>query len=538
MINVKLKTRENIDVQLQPKQGIKIDSSNKYLFDPTLMQGYVDLTKDYSDKAMQSEANAKASEMNAELSAEQAKASEDNAKLSENRAIEAETKAKTSEVNAKASENKAIQEANASAESAYQSQQSALASYQYASNAEEDAKNSLETLGHILESEERTREYSEIAQEKADEASQFTLECQDIKNSLGTVYTFKGSVATVSALPTNAKVGDVYDVQDSGNNYAWTGSSWDSLGVNVDLSNYVDINSEQTISGKKKFTQPLTIQNGEGTGSLWIGGNVNSGNLSNKNRHIARISVPSYNDITKATTMLGFDSSGDNTLSVANNNYDTLSFGGQKKITNATSPMAIGFCVTKTRESTGATDKVIPLEMDANEVRFNAQPNYKGNNLVTDIELQDAVANAGDVSYEDLDEEVTINPTPIREEWQTFQNTINNIINSLETELNKVKSVRYVVEKGQDGNRWYTLYSDGWCEQGGKASAVGEVVTFLKPFKDTNYNAQVTPSYVGTQTVFNWAITPKTTSTMKIDSSDNTGTTNRPCDWLACGYIK
>lgn len=265
--------RENIDVQLQPKQGIKIDSSKKYLFDPTLIQGYVDLTKDYSDKAMQSEANAKASEMNAELSAEQAKASEDNAKLSENRAIEAETKARTSEVNAKASENKSIQEANASAESAYQSQQSALASYQYASNAEEDAKNSLETLGHILESEERTREYSEIAQEKADEASQFTLECQYIKNSLGTVYTFRGSVATVSALPSGASIGDVYDVKDSGINYAWTGTEWDSLGLDVDLSNYAlksDLNSKQDklVSG----TNIKTV-NGEsvlGSGNILI----------------------------------------------------------------------------------------------------------------------------------------------------------------------------------------------------------------------------------------------------------------------------
>ena len=73
-------------------------------------------------------------------------------------------------------------------------------------------------------------------------------QCQAIKDSLGTVYVFKGSVANTSSLPANAKVGDVYDVQDSGNNYAWTGSSWDSLGVNVDLSNYAlksDLNSKQ-----------------------------------------------------------------------------------------------------------------------------------------------------------------------------------------------------------------------------------------------------------------------------------------------------
>lgn len=338
MINVKLKTRENIDVQLQPKQGIKIDSSNKYLFDPTLIQGYVDLTKDYSDKAMQSEANAKASEMNAELSAEEAKQSELNAKQSEVNAknsetiakvseqkavqeanasaesayqsqqsalasyqyssnaeadaqnvnetlglvLEAQTKAtqseqnaktseqnaKQSETNAKASETKATQEANASAESAYQSQQSALASAEYASNAESDAQNANESLDNVLvaldnvlaseqkakasetnakasennakSSETKAINSEKIAKEKADEASQFALECQSIKDSLGSVYVFKGSVDTISALPNDAKVGDVYDVRDNGINYAWTGTEWDALGVTVDfdLSEY------------------------------------------------------------------------------------------------------------------------------------------------------------------------------------------------------------------------------------------------------------------------------------------------------------
>jgi hypothetical protein len=338
MINVKLKTRENIDVQLQPKQGIKIDSSNKYLFDPTLMQGYVDLTKDYSDKAMQSEANAKASEMNAELSAEEAKQSELNAKQSEVNAknsetiakvseqkaiqeanasaesayqsqqsalasyqyssnaeadaqnvnetlglvLEAQTKAtqseqnaktseqnaKQSETNAKASETKATQEANASAESAYQSQQSALASAEYASNAESDAQNANESLDNVLvaldnvlaseqkakasetnakasennakSSETKAINSEKIAKEKADEASQFALECQAIKDSLGSVYVFKGSVNTESELPNNAQVGDVYDAKDTGVNYAWTGTEWDALGVTLDfdLSDY------------------------------------------------------------------------------------------------------------------------------------------------------------------------------------------------------------------------------------------------------------------------------------------------------------
>lgn len=45
------------------------------------------------------------------------------------------------------------------------------------------------------------------------------------------IYRFRGSVATVDDLPTNAAAGDVYNVIFTGANYAWTGETWDNLGV-------------------------------------------------------------------------------------------------------------------------------------------------------------------------------------------------------------------------------------------------------------------------------------------------------------------
>lgn len=55
------------------------------------------------------------------------------------------------------------------------------------------------------------------------------------------VYKPKGSVATYSALPTEGnEVGDVYNVEDTGMNYAWTDKGeWDALGGIVDLSGYL-----------------------------------------------------------------------------------------------------------------------------------------------------------------------------------------------------------------------------------------------------------------------------------------------------------
>lgn len=54
-----------------------------------------------------------------------------------------------------------------------------------------------------------------------------------IVNALSSVYKFKGSVADFASLPTGygqAQIGWVYNTEDTGMNYAWTGTAWDSLG--------------------------------------------------------------------------------------------------------------------------------------------------------------------------------------------------------------------------------------------------------------------------------------------------------------------
>lgn len=52
-----------------------------------------------------------------------------------------------------------------------------------------------------------------------------------LKSDLTNVYKYKGSVASVSALPASGNTaGDVYNVEDTDMNYAWNGSEWDPLG--------------------------------------------------------------------------------------------------------------------------------------------------------------------------------------------------------------------------------------------------------------------------------------------------------------------
>ena len=72
-----------------------------------------------------------------------------------------------------------------------------------------------------------------------------------INIAVSSVYRYKGSVANYSSLPASGQaVGDVWNVEDTGDNYAWDGTAWDKLAGTVDLSNYVTLNTAQTITNK------------------------------------------------------------------------------------------------------------------------------------------------------------------------------------------------------------------------------------------------------------------------------------------------
>lgn len=71
---------------------------------------------------------------------------------------------------------------------------------------------------------------------KAEKDSVYTKEQVDAKVS--SVYKVKGSIANYDSLPTDANVGDVYNVLDTGVNYVWTTDGWDALGGAVDLTDY------------------------------------------------------------------------------------------------------------------------------------------------------------------------------------------------------------------------------------------------------------------------------------------------------------
>lgn len=64
----------------------------------------------------------------------------------------------------------------------------------------------------------------------------------EVNNKLTSVYHFKGSVSSYENLPKRGmEIGDVYNIYDTGANYAWTSEGWDKLSETIDLSGYVSI---------------------------------------------------------------------------------------------------------------------------------------------------------------------------------------------------------------------------------------------------------------------------------------------------------
>lgn len=93
---------------------------------------------------------------------------------------------------------------------------------------------------------------------------------------LTTVYQYKGSVATYANLPTTGqKVGDVWNIETAdpdhgikaGDNVAWDGAQWDTLGGNHDLSGYAQLNLANTFTALNTFRANIAVSNGTTAGS-------------------------------------------------------------------------------------------------------------------------------------------------------------------------------------------------------------------------------------------------------------------------------
>lgn len=71
-----------------------------------------------------------------------------------------------------------------------------------------------------------------------------------LKSDLSTVYRYKGSVSNYASLPSTGNVvGDVWNVEATGMNYAWTGENWDALGETVQIESITNAEIDAITEG-------------------------------------------------------------------------------------------------------------------------------------------------------------------------------------------------------------------------------------------------------------------------------------------------
>lgn len=94
-----------------------------------------------------------------------------------------------------------------------------------------------------------------ISPKTKEQVEKNTAAIAELQEKSAIAYHFKGSKPTFNDLPTTGnEVGDVWDVQDTGANYGWTGTEWDELGPIADLEPYLTKEEAAAIYSTKTET--------------------------------------------------------------------------------------------------------------------------------------------------------------------------------------------------------------------------------------------------------------------------------------------
>lgn len=100
-------------------------------------------------------------------------------------------------------------------------------------------------------------------------------------------------------------------------------------------------------------------------------------------------------------------------------------------------------------------------------------------------------------------------------------------------------SVKTVIETYSNRTEWYRVWNDGWKEQGGLITGAKTILTFSKPFSNTNYSIQISVSDVSPTdwhlSADSWNNKTSTNVTIYIAYNGAQQGTS-PANWYACGF--
>ena len=285
----------------------------------------------------------------------------------------------------------------------------------------------------------------------------------------------------------NAKVDDV----------TVNGTSIVTSGV-ANIINMVTTDTAQDITDTKTFKAQQTFQSGDASGALVIGADVGETTLTNNTRKLGRVTLPPKALANPNVAIISADTQAFNAFSVLPTGYtradtNTISFGSAPGDTTSTAPDLLGFTVAKTHNATATADKILAIEISKEQAKFNVQPNYNGDNLLT----------ANDIPVND----VTVNGTTI------------------------VSSGTAVIPiAALDGD--YGLVKLGTASYGLKIDASGRLVTSYSSTSDidskTSYYKPITPLNL------DYAVkVGVTTNTINLTATEKTNA----CSWLGASQV-
>ena len=315
----------------------------------------------------------------------------------------------------------------------------------------------------------------------------------EVDAKVSSVYRFRGSVATYANLPTTGQVvGDVWNVEDTGANYAWSGSEWDKLSETVDLTPYLT-----KADAARTYATITTVNGKQDTLTTEQLAAVNSGITA---EHVA--SYDAYaGEISAAKTTAD---KADNAAEVA---QQTANLAGQEAA-QALSGLAGKVNVA---QGTANAGKVLGIGSDGNVAPVDGASGA-GRNIGdifwttrTDSALNGAVeangaqynfadVNGGDNNVQTLLESGALPSVSIAkfDAMVAKQGGCDSFgYDSGATYFKVPKKLGRVLVRSQkpteDNNyTWYNVYSDGWVEQGGQ-TVNSSTVTLPITMADTNY---------------------------------------------------
>lgn len=303
-------------------------------------------------------------------------------------------------------------------------------------------------------------------------------------------------------------------------------------GANTDLSNL-------TATGEAHFQKPLV----SGTNIKTVNNTslLGSGNIDTSEIFIAEYGVTSYADVLAAynagkTIICQYESNITSSLKIIYNLYlinfatnTTFNFSGtisgtaQYFYTNLTSS---GWASVSDKTCETTSNKVTSISSSST----NAQ--YPSAKCIYDNYQQKLVSgtNIKTINSNSLLGSGNIYITPGHTWGTTRPTSTTSTVSSTNPAV--------VIQNYINGTSWYRVYSDGWCEQGGKSVSSSNLgyrlvtISLLKPYIDTNYSAFVTSRY-----------------NAKTESGTNYIRSESPTEfeaavlgygyaWQACGYIR